>query len=154
MKSFPSQIFVKKEVDGEDSYLVASETAQQLADLGEEIPVATYRLERVGKLVVKAEVVDNEQPTAGPAPKKSRATKKEKPTEPPASPEAVEAASPPTVTQKDVEVAVDKLFDAKGLEVTRSVLHLFGVSRGRDLKPAQYAGFVQKAADALAGKEI
>lgn len=87
-----------------------------------------------------------------PAPKKSRA-KKEKPVEP-LAPEAIEAAPAPTVTQKDVEAALDRLFDDKGIEVTRAVLSRFGVNRGRDLKPEQYAAFVQKVEDVLAGKEV
>lgn len=152
MKSFPSQIFVKQELDGEASYLIAEDDALSLASPGDEIPVAVYRLERVGKLVVKAELVDAEGPKTEPAPKKSRA-KKEKPVEP-LAPEAIEAAPAPTVTQKDVESAIDRLFDVKGIEVTRAAFSRFGVARGRELKPEQYAAFVQKVEDVLAGKEV
>jgi len=51
---------------------------------------------------------------------------------------------PPIVSVEDVEKALDRLFDAKGIEVTRGVMARFGVKRGRELKPEQYEGFVKK----------
>lgn len=75
--------------------------------------------------------------------------------------EALNAAVPPATSDEPakvgveaVEKALDKLFDAKGIEVARGVMARFGVKRGRELKPEQYSDFVTKCEEVVAGGEV
>lgn len=71
-----------------------------------------------------------------------------------------EAGAPPavapaaTLTDKDAQAAVSKLFEAKGLQIALQVLSRFGARVVRELKPTQYAEFVQKVNDVLNGGEV
>jgi hypothetical protein len=53
MKTFPKQLFVSREQDGDESYLIAHEdgVADSIVENG--TPTATYQLVEVGKVVVE-----------------------------------------------------------------------------------------------------
>lgn len=72
------------------------------------------------------------------------------PTQAPTAP-AVPAATVPT--QEAVQAAVEKLYNAKGMEVTRDTLARFGVKRAKELPDDQRAAFIAKAEAVAAGKE-
>jgi hypothetical protein len=63
----------------------------------------------------------------------------------PAAPEA------PAATQADAQTALEKLFNAKGVEAAMGVLSRFGAGRLRELKPEMYGEFVAKCNAVLAG---
>lgn len=109
--------------------------------------------------VPKAELLDAEEAAAPP---KKAARKKAEVTAGAAKvTEALDAAVPPAKPEEPlivgveaVEKALDRLFDAKGLEVARGVMARFGVKRGRELKPEQYSDFVKKCDAVVAGGEV
>lgn len=68
-------------------------------------------------------------------------------TAPAAAPTADGAAS---VTYEDVKAAILKLSQAKGREQVVAALTAFGVAKGPELKPEQFAGFIAKANELVA----
>ena len=63
----------------------------------------------------------------------------------PADPVPVASApnNEPAVTIEDCRARLEKLFDAKGIVAAQDVLSRFGVKRAGDMKPEQYADFIQ-----------
>jgi hypothetical protein len=57
-------------------------------------------------------------------------------------------------TQEDVQKAVEKLFNAKGYDVTHDLLSRFGVKRGKDLAETQRADFIRRAEGVIAGEAV
>lgn len=83
-----------------------------------------------------------------PAPKPKRPKKAEdKPAE--AAPQAGKV-----FVAADAQAAIEKLFEAKGLEVSLQVLSRFGVKFIRDMKPEQYGPFIDLAEKVIAGAEV
>ena len=64
---------------------------------------------------------------------------------PTAAPEVTSAA-----TAANAQMALEKLFETKGLQAAQSVLSAFGIQRLRDLKPEDHAAFIEKAGKAAA----
>lgn len=58
------------------------------------------------------------------------------------------------LTDADAQAAIEKLFEKKGLEVSRQVLSRFGVQKLKDLKPEKYAEFIDLAEKVIAGAEV
>lgn len=67
---------------------------------------------------------------------------------PPAVTEATGPADAAAPDEKAVQAALDKMFTAKGLKPTMTLLNEFGVAKGRDLKPEQRADFIARAEEA------
>lgn len=167
---FPEVLYVKREVDGDNSFLIADDDSAGLAELGADIPVAVYRLETKGILASHVEFQPTETPAA---PKKTRAKKADgnktvevnrgaesmhqngilSQAEPAPSVTTGEAV-PPAKTQADAQAALEKLFASKGMEICREVMSRFGVQRLKDLKPEQYADFVAHVETVLAGGKV
>jgi hypothetical protein len=71
----------------------------------------------------------------------------------PAAPAAPAAAAPaPKVEQSAVTEAGKAVYDAKGLEVARALLQRMGATTMRDLKPEQWAEYVELAKQTVSGK--
>lgn len=70
--------------------------------------------------------------------------------EAPAAAKDVEEPAPQPVTYDQVKPLILKLSAAKGREAAASALGKFGVAKGPDLQPGQYADFVAHAAEVLA----
>jgi hypothetical protein len=70
----------------------------------------------------------------------------------PAPEKTAPAAAVPT--QEDVQKAVEKLFNAKGYDVTHDLLSRFGVKRGKDLAETQRADFIRRVDGVLAGEAV
>lgn len=49
-KKYPNTIFVKREQDGNDSYLLAHEEVTDAAEVGADVEVAVYTFSKVAKL--------------------------------------------------------------------------------------------------------
>lgn len=75
--------------------------------------------------------------------------KKEPPAEAPAAP-----VEQPVHTREDAQTALQKLFEAKGLETARAVLSRYGVQRLQDMRPEAYTPFVAHVESVLAGGEV
>jgi hypothetical protein len=56
---FPQTIYVKKEDAGNDEepYLINADTVEELAEIGEEIRVAVYRLDSIQTLITKTVLI-------------------------------------------------------------------------------------------------
>jgi hypothetical protein len=81
-------------------------------------------------------------------PKKPRAKKAEAPAPAPVT----EAGK--TLTTEDVQAALEKLFEAKGMGICLEVLSRYGAKFGRELKPEQYADFIAHAGKVAAGGAV
>jgi len=71
---------------------------------------------------------------------------------------APEAATPESATpentdlsEKEIQAALDKLFEVKGVETAMKALAEFGVKRGRDLQPEDRAKFIERATELTNG---
>lgn len=153
-QKFPEVIYVKQEEDGDSSFLVADDDFAGLAEMGEAVPVAVYRLESTGILVTESSTQVNL--TAAPKPTKKRAGNKA--TEAVAVAQtAVEAVAKEATTVAEtatqavkhtvehVQAALESVFSKHGLATARGLLSRFGVQRAKDLKPEQYTAFVTDA---------
>jgi hypothetical protein len=67
---------------------------------------------------------------------------------------AVQPSPPVGPTYDDVKGLVFKVAETKGRDVALSVLAKFGVQKGQDLKPEQYADAVKALSDALAVADV
>lgn len=56
-KKYPKTIFVKREKDGTDSFLVAHEGVTDAAEMNEDVEVAVYKLSHTAKLKTRVLVV-------------------------------------------------------------------------------------------------
>lgn len=105
----------------------------------------------------KTTVAAPAKPTDTPKEIKSDASKDSKPADKPKEP-AKAADAPKNETESELEFAKDvaprilKLAEKKGRDVAVKLLESFGVTKGPQLEPAQYAKFV-KAADAKLAEE-
>lgn len=54
-------------------------------------------------------------------------------------------AAAPVPSQEDVQKALEKLFEARGMDVSRAALSRLGVNRAQDLLPASRAQFIADA---------
>lgn len=59
-EKFPKKLYVYKEKDGEDTYLLCYETPRECADLQEDRLVGIYELVGIGKVAVNVEVQEGE----------------------------------------------------------------------------------------------
>lgn len=64
------------------------------------------------------------------------------------------AASAPAAVVKieDVQAALGEMYEKKGHDISLAVLSRFGVQRGKDLLPEQWAEFIAKAKRVVAGE--
>lgn len=56
MKALPKVIFVKREQDGDATYLLAGETQRELAEMNERITVGKYQLIETAKVEMVAQI--------------------------------------------------------------------------------------------------
>ena len=68
----------------------------------------------------------------------------------PAAESAPTAPAAASVTYDEVKAAILKLSQAKGREQVVAALTEFGVAKGPELKPEQFAGFIAKANELVA----
>lgn len=92
----------------------------------------------------EAELAEAVEAAQAPAEKPAAKPRAAKPKAPPAAP--VDEAGEP-VTIQDVTKAVTDYAAAQGPTEARALFARFGVSRGGDLKPEQFADFVKTATD-------
>ncbi len=59
-EKFPKKLYVYKEKDGEDTYLLCYETPRECADLQEDRLVGIYELVATGKVAVSVDVEESE----------------------------------------------------------------------------------------------
>lgn len=57
-------------------------------------------------------------------------------------------------SQEAAQTAMEKIYDAKGMDTARDVLARFGAKRVRDLKPEQRAEFIAKVDAVIAGAPV
>lgn len=142
------------------------------ADLPEELHRALTYLASIGALrggsaprvPESLDVTNPDQWSPGPEPQDTEEPKDEgrepepeaKPTKPKAEkPTKPKAEKPkkddgPKVKAEDVTAAVTELANATNLETARALLSDFGVKRAAELKPEQYASFVEACKTGLA----
>lgn len=96
-------------------------------------------LRRLGGETISPQTVFPEEAMQPAPPPPKKRTKK---AEPAPAPEPASTAA--TATQGDAQAALEKLFSAKGMETCREVMSRHGVQRLKDLKPEQYADFIQQ----------
>jgi hypothetical protein len=60
MKEFPKKIYVRKEQEVGDEFLIADEDPKQIANCDTTTVVGEYRLVRIVSLINKTEIVEDE----------------------------------------------------------------------------------------------